>query len=114
MLKLIPEPTFKEDVEITVPGQEKTGTIPLTFKCLGRKEYLAFIAATEGEKDKKGKVVKNPMTVVEAFPEFVEGWDLAEDFTADNLEIFFNNYPAAYGEIIGAYSKLLFESRIKN
>ena len=114
MLKLIPDPTFKAEVEITVPGQKEVGTIPLTFKLLGCKEYLAFIDSNRVKKTKKGKVVNEPRTPSEAFPDLVEGWGLAEDFTPENFEIFFNNYPFAYSEIVTAYDKLAFESRVKN
>lgn len=102
MLKLNPNPTFSDEVEITVPGQKEPGAINLTFKYRSRKEYGEFLTWLEDK------------TVSEAMPEFVIGWDLPEEFTAENVSIFLNNYPAAYGEIFAAYSRLLFESRVKN
>lgn len=107
MLKITPDPTFKADVEITVPGQDKPGTIPLTFKYRGRDEFKEFMDGMKSE-DGKGK------TVAEALPEFVEGWGLKEKFTNENIKIFLNNYPAAYGEIFTKYSELLLVSRLKN
>lgn len=114
MLKLNPNPTFSDEIEITVPGQKEPGSISLTFKYRSRKEYVEFLSSLEEEKDKAEKVVKPGKTVAEALPEFVLGWDLPEEFTAKNVAIFLNNYPAAYGEIFAAYSRLLFESRVKN
>lgn len=114
MLKLNPNPTFSDEIEITVPGQKEPGAISLTFKYRSRKEYAEFLASLEEEKDAAGKVVKSGKTVAEALPEFVLGWDLPDEFTAETVAIFLDNYPAAYGEIFAAYSRLLFESRVKN
>lgn len=107
-LKLNLDPTFRADVQITVPGVDEPGTLQLTFKYRGRKEYAEFL---ESMQDKKGKKEKS---VAEAFPLFVTGWDLDEEFTPENIETFLNNYPAAYMEIVGQYAKLLMGSRIKN
>ena len=114
MLKLNPNPTFADEVTITVPGQKEPGTINLTFKYRSRKEYGEFLASLEEKKDEAGNVVVPGKTVSEALPEFVIGWDLPEEFNAENVEIFLNNYPAAYGEIFTAYSRLLLGSRVKN
>lgn len=114
MISLNLKPTFDAEVSITVPGQPEPGMIPLTFKYMGRKEYVAWMDSNKEEKDKKGKVTKEGKTFIAAFPEFVEGWGLPEDFTPENIEIFLNNYPAAYFEIFSEYSKLLLTSRIKN
>lgn len=114
MLKLNPNPTFSDEVEITVPGQKEPGTINLTFRYRSRAEYADLLDWMGEKEDKAGKVVTPGKTVSEAFPEFVIGWDLPEEFNSENVAIFLNNYPAAYGEIFAAYTRLLFESRIKN
>lgn len=114
MLKINPDPKFKKDVEITVPGQDEPGTIPLTFKYMGRKEYAEWCENTREVKDEDGKVIQKGKTVAESFPEFVLGWGLKEKFSQENIDTFLNNYPAAYGEIFAAYSSALLGSRIKN
>ena len=114
MLKLNPNPTFADEVTITVPGQKEPGTINLTFKYRSLKEYGELMELIGEKKDKNGKVIKPGKTVAEALPEFVLGWDLPEEFNAENVAIFLNNYPSAYGEIARAYFLLLFESRVKN
>jgi len=114
MLKLILNPTFSADVEITVPGQQETGTVSLTFKYLGRKEYRAMVDSFSEVKDAKGKITKEVTSMEEAFPQFVTGWGFAEPFTTENIDLFLNNYPAAYMDIFTQYSKLLMASRIKN
>lgn len=121
-LKINPDPQFKADVSITVPGQSEPGTISLTFKYRGRDEYKALLEdfedKTKDKKNEKGEVekivIKKGKTFVEAFPEFVLGWDLDEKFTPENIKVFLNNYPAAYQEIFAEYLRLLFASRVKN
>lgn len=103
MLKLNLDPTFTESVEITVPGQKKTGKINLTFKYRTRSEMLEFSEAAKGKKD------------LELIKEIVVGWSgIDEDFSEENLEVFLDNYPASPLEISTAYNRLLLESRIKN
>jgi len=104
MIKLNLDPTFDAEVPITVPGQAEPGTIPLTFKYRGRKEYLAWLESNKEE----------AKTQTEVFLEFVTKWGLSEDFNPANIEIFLDQYPAAYFDIISDYSRLLFESRAKN
>lgn len=114
MLKLNPDPTFTDDVEITVPGQKEPGTIPLTFKYRNRDEFKEWFGGLDEKRDKNGKVTRKGKTFTEAFLEFVLGWGLDEEFNKENVEIFLTNYPAAYQEIFTQYSKMLLVSRIKN
>ena len=107
MLKITLDPTFKADVEITVPGQDKPGTIPLTMKYRGRDAFQQFAEELKSAAGKK-------KTVAESFPDFVEDWGLKEEFNKENIETFLNNYPAAYQEILTKYSELLLVSRLKN
>lgn len=111
MLKIVPNPEFKADVEITVPGQKDTGEIPLTFKYRTNKEFSAWF---DTFKNKDGGIEIDEDGLVKIFQEFVVGWGLKEDFTEENLVIFFDNYSKACVEILGEYSRLLFESRLKN
>lgn len=106
MIKLNPNPEFQDGVNITVPGQKEPGTIQLTFKYRGRDEYKEWLESLSGGGSEK--------STDEAFLEFVTGWGLEEEFNRENVGIFLNNYPMSYAEIFKAYSKLLFESRVKN
>ena len=108
MLKLNPDPTFTDDVEITVPGQKEPGTIPMTFKYRSRTEYKEFLDGLEEKKKGKEK------TFPAVFSEFVLGWGLEEEFNSKNIETFLDNYPVAYQEIFTFYSKMLLVSRVKN
>ena len=113
-LKINPDPTFKADVKITVPGQTEPGTLPVTFKYRGRDEYKALLESFQEKTDESGNATQKGKTFAEALPAIATGWGLDEDFTPENIEIFLNNYPAAYQEIFAEYSRLLLVSRIKN
>jgi hypothetical protein len=114
MLKITPDPTFTDDVELTVPGQKEPGTISMTFKYRSRKGYQELLESLEEKKNDKGKVTRKEKTFAEALPEFVLGWGLEEEFNPKNIDIFLNNYPVAYQEIFTHYSKMLLVSRVKN
>jgi len=113
MLKLNPDPTFTDDVPITVPGQKELGTVPLTFKYRTAKQYTEWYDGMKEVKE-NGKAVKEGRKIKEAFPEFVLGWGLKEEFNQENIEIFLDNYPTAYEDIFKFYMKALFVSRVKN
>lgn len=103
MLKINPNPEFTADVEITIPGQEKSGKMSLTFKYKTKSELVEFWDLVKDKTD------------VEALEEFCVGWDgIDAEFTPENIEKFFNNYPASAREIVTEYQRLLLESRVKN
>jgi len=102
MLKISLDPTFEAVVDITVPGQKKTGTIPLTFKYRNKEELLSFWNENDKSED------------TEIFHKLVLGWGLDEKFTPENVKVFLNNYHRAAFEIVREYNRLLAESRIKN
>lgn len=112
MLKITPDPTFSADVKITVPGQEKPGTIPLTFKYMGSSEFKKFADQFLEITEEDVKHKKDPTP--DHFMDFVEKWGLEEEFTKKNVEIFMNNYPAAFFEILLKYRELAHRSRLKN
>lgn len=114
MLKLKLDPTFEAEVQVTIPGQSEPGTLPITFKYRPRDEHHKWIESIQERKDAKGKVVAAGKSFVEAFHDYAVGWGLPEEFTKENIDIFFQNYPAADKEIFTQYVKLLFGSRIKN
>ena len=103
MLKLTPEPKFAAPVLLTVPGQESPAEIHVTFKYLSRKDLVSFY---EGLKDR---------TIAEALGDIVQDWEGVDaKFTAKALETLLDNYPAAGSELLAAYQRQLFESRVKN
>jgi hypothetical protein len=116
MLKLNPKPTFDADIKLTVPGQDDAGTIKLTFKYMPKKALFDFFKKHQAEYDEKtGELIKDASTDDVMIGEIVTGWKgLDVEFNQENLSIFLDNYPAAAGEIIVAYNRLVLESRVKN
>jgi hypothetical protein len=103
MLKLTPKPTFEADVKLTVPGQAEPGTITVTWKYMPKKALLDFFEAKKGADD------------AEALHELIAGWKgIDAEYNADNLKALLDNYPAAALELMTAYQKQVFESRVKN
>lgn len=103
MLKLNPEPTFKADVPLTVPGEKKPVTVSMTFRYKNRKELIDYV---ERLKDR-------PMD--EALSEIIAGWDgIDAECNQESITALTNNYQASGHEIFSVYRTELIESRIKN
>ena len=104
MLTLKRPPTFVEEVELTVPGQAKTGTMKVTYNYKTNPQLNEFVLRTTKEKT----------TVGDALMELMVGWNLPEEFNKENLEIFMDNYPQAGMELYQAYFLLVRGTRVKN
>lgn len=103
MLKITPDPTFKADVKISVPGQEEPAIVKMVFVYKTRVEMFEFL---EAQKEK-------PLT--DTLAEVITDWEgFDQKYSKENLVLFLENYPAASLEIWTAYNKQLFESRVKN
>jgi len=114
-LKLSINPTFKAHVDVTVPGVENPEKVAMVFKYRDQKAFREWLDGLSEQRDEKGEVTRDAKTYVDAFMDFVVSWPGVEaDFDEENVTAFLTNYPAAYVEIFGQYSKLLFGSRIKN
>lgn len=90
--KLAADPTFKCKVLIPRIGQEDV-TIELTFK------YYIRDTLIELEDELKEK----PM--IDFVMKLVSGWSLNVEFNKENMNILFNNYPAAIQAITSTYYK---------
>ena len=104
MLKINPDPEFTVNgVEITVPGQEKVGTLPVTFFYKTRSDLMEFLGRLKGMSDS------------EAVAEIVKSWEWPGfEYNEENLDKFLDNYPAAGFDIVTAYRRYSIESRVKN
>jgi hypothetical protein len=112
MLKLNPDPHFKAEVKITVPGKLEPETVNLTFKYRNRTDLVALWKKSEKPVSTDIDITKEQL---ELFNKIVTGWDGVDgEFNAKNVETFVNNYSAAVNEIIAAYGSLCLESRVKN
>lgn len=109
MLKLNPAPTFSAQVQISVPGQETTEIIRVTFRHKTAEGLAAWY------QDRANKPVRD------ALDEVIESWDgpLGMDgepvvYSREALGHLLNGYPASSGEFVRAYMRELTESRVKN
>lgn len=94
-------PTFKAKVGIPVAGGADV-EVEFTFKHRTQKQYTQFLKDL-GEK-----------TLDDIFPELVEGWELDEKFTPENIGVFLENYHRASNEVFEKYSDELRKARVKN
>lgn len=107
MFKIIPNPTFPADVEISTPVG--TATLKLEFKHIGKEGLKKLHGIAETKAD------------IETLVEFVVGWSEVFDadgnpvaFSADTLAKLIDSYPAAPYEIYRAYLKAASGVRTKN
>lgn len=100
-LKLQPNPTFKCKVEIPVPGGE---SVPAVFEF----KHYSVSGVEEFWKEAAGK----PDLDIAA--SLVVGWDLEDEFSADNLQTLLNNYPGSAAALINAHTAELFRARQGN
>jgi len=114
-LKLNLNPTFSADVDVTIPGIEKPEKVKMVFKYRDQKTFREWLDGLSEQRDENGIVIREAKTFVEAFMDFVAAWPGVDaEYDKETVEAFLGSYPAAYVEIFGQYSKLLFGSRIKN
>lgn len=103
-LKLQPNPTFTANAELSVPGQEKTARVAVTFKHLSKNKIKDFFGNLEGKTD------------ADALGEIITGWGdgIDEKYSPEALAELLDNYPAAAGELFECFRSNLLESRRKN
>lgn len=98
---LTPNPTFKRDVAIPVPGG-KTASVSFTFKHKTRDEFKAFMDGIAGRED------------VEIIRDIAAGWGLEDDFSDENIEALTQNYLGSGLAIVDAYVSELSGARKGN
>lgn len=99
-LKLNPDPTFTTAVRIPVPGAE-VDPVTFTFKHRTREQVAEWLENKEASD-------------TEAVLACAVGWELTDDFNAENVGRLCNNYPGAAGAIVLAYLEELRGARAKN
>lgn len=100
-IKLIPEPTFNAKVPIPVPGG-KPVDVEFTFIHRPRPEVQKWL---EESKDATG---------VESIQWCTKGWELDDEFTAENIQLLCDNYHGAAVEVMRTYFDALRGARTKN
>lgn len=103
-LKKIPNPTFKQTVEIPVPG-EKPEKVDFDFNYKSKSAYKTFMDAMKDREDE------------ETIAELIAKWPLDEVFgkpSKESVAELFDAYPGAPGAIFSAYVKGLHQGRAGN
>ena len=100
-LKLVANPTFKAKVGIPMAGGEAV-PVEFTFKHRTKTALDEWIKTCSGKSD------------TESFMEMVEGWDLEEPFSKENVDVLLENYIGASVETYRAYVDELIKHKEKN
>lgn len=103
-LKLQPDPTFKAKVEIAVPGSAPASVV-FTFKHRSRQEMERFLkTVNDGE-------VEDDVNLILAI---ASGWELADEFTEENVRTLVDSYISAPAAIFETYARELSGAKRKN
>jgi hypothetical protein len=100
-LTLAANPTFKAQVAVPIPGDEPA-MIELTFRHRTKTALDEFIKSREDKSD------------TESFMQMVSGWDLADEFNKENVEVLLENRIGAALAAYRAYIDQLISGRTKN
>ena len=100
-IKLCAEPTFKAPVQIPVPGAGPT-PVEFTFKHRTREQVLAWLGDTQESGD------------VKTVQDVASGWELDDEFNAENIGTLCSNYAGAGFAIVQTYLDELRGARAKN
>lgn len=100
-LTLAPMPDFKLPVTFTMPNGDE-GRIVFTVRHLKAKEVQALYESDDFIKDE------------DFIMKLASGWDLEEEFNAENARELVEYYPSAALALTGAYLGALAGQRVKN
>jgi hypothetical protein len=111
MFKIVPDPTFTADAQITVPGQAEPARLRIEWRHKSRKELQAWLdQLADRETDEAAGL---DLVIV--------GWEGVEDqngetvpYSKERLRHILENYPAAGADFVRSYVRSLTESRLGN
>lgn len=90
LFSLTPNPMFKADVDIPVPGGS-TVKVNFTFKHKTRSEFKEFFESLQGRED------------ADIILDIAAGWGLKDDFSRENVEQLTENYIGSARAILDKY-----------
>lgn len=100
-LTLKANPTFQAKVGVPVAGAEDQEVL-LTFKHRTKKALAEFVKSRAKKSD------------IESFMEMVEGWDLEDEFSQDNVDELLENHIGLAVNTYRTYIDELTKAREKN
>lgn len=95
-LKLVAEPTFKATVEIPIAGSAPVSVV-FTFRHRTKTQLAEFTKASEGKSESDLDFVMG----------MVCGWELDDEWTAENVALLLENYHGAAAAISMRYPQVL-------
>lgn len=115
--------TFKSKVNFDLIGGGKA-EIEFDFKYKTRSQYALLIDSTEAEPKEKIKKEEELKTsdvykmvdekVCLFILEIAEGWDLSDEFNAENVAKMLDEFPMSKTPIIEKYRDAILDGRLKN
>lgn len=109
MIKLTPNPTFKVEVLLPVPGEEKPGAIELTVRYMSRTARETWFKGSANKTD------------AEALHEVIADWSGPVDdqgapvpYSLDALHALCNHYEKVAQRVLTAIAQGYSEGRVKN
>lgn len=110
MFRIVPSPTFRCKVNLSVPGSELPQVVTVDFRHKSGKQLQAwFEGATVADSDASflGEVIEGWIGVVDEK-------DAPVPYTLENLARLLDAYPASGRELVLAYQRQLRDARAKN
>jgi len=117
---LVPEPKFPGVVKIPL-ADGKHAEVRMTFKHRTRVELAGFLRslrtpdpAPEGDQPAERDPNEGLEQDVDLFLQMVDGWELEDEFTRDNVRTLLNNYYGAWFATYNAYLEALHRATLGN
>jgi hypothetical protein len=100
-LSLAPNPTFVATVDIPVHGGG-SAPVKFTFRHRSKKDFSAWRDSLEGKAD------------AECITDLASGWDLDDEFSAENIDRLLESYAGSGKAIFSVYLDEILQARRKN
>jgi hypothetical protein len=117
MFRIVPNPTFKAPVQLTVPGAEAPEVVTFEFRHLDVRAYTTWADRALEQVFKQGEAAD----VAAILDEVIAGWSgiggvdgKPLPYACEHLAAMLGQYHAAGFEIATAYRKALRDARSKN
>lgn len=118
--RLNPNPTFNASVPIPVPGDDVQDLV-FAFKHMNRVKFAEFLKSLDqaGENKVDQDTTKEPAEIgldsdVKFILEMASGWELKDEFNAENIRTLLSNYFGASKAIIQTFIDALTVAKAKN
>lgn len=118
-----PTPTFKGKAEITVAGKGHQD-LSMTYRFHNAKDMKALAVEMDELQAKYKASSESPLTEeqevsmrddqVKLIQKIAAGWEFSDEFSADNIKLFFENHAFAFAEIVTGFFRSHSDAKTKN